>query len=94
MERSYNGVKDENSQWMDAGQSKVKVWEWVRHCSDHKKMGTVSNSLSQISGPRLIGSISSMIGQTTMCKWIDASSQKYNTSYDIWSCDGNLKLDK
>ena len=42
MERSYNGVKGDvvqNSQWMDVGQSKVNVWEWVRHYSDHKKMG-------------------------------------------------------
>ena len=42
MERSYNSVKGDvvqNSQWMDVGQSKVNVWEWVRHYSDHKKMG-------------------------------------------------------
>ena len=29
-----------------------------------------------------------------MCKWIYASSQKCNTSYDIWSYDGNLINDK
>ena len=42
MERSYNGLKGDvvqSSQWVDVGQSKVKVWEWVRYYSDHKRMG-------------------------------------------------------
>ena len=42
MEISYNGVKGDvvqSSQWADVGQNKVNVWKWVRHYSDHKKMG-------------------------------------------------------
>ena len=57
------------------------------------KWVTVSNSLGQSPDPRSIGSISSMIGQVKvimMCKCIDVPSQKYNTSFDIWSCDDNL----
>ena len=42
MEKSCNGLKGDvvqSSQWVDVGQSKVKVWKWVRYCSDHKRMG-------------------------------------------------------
>ena len=41
MERSYNGIKGDvvqSSQWVDVGQSKINVWEWVRYYSDHKRM--------------------------------------------------------
>ena len=54
----------QNSQWMDVGQNKSQgagseqsMALIIRRCV------TISNSLGQISDPRLIGSISSMIGQ-------------------------------
>ena len=73
----------------------MDIYIWC--CSDQKvKWVTVSNSLSRSPNPRSIGSISSMIGQAKvimMCKCIDVPSQKYNTSYDIRSCDSKLKLE-
>ena len=70
MERSYNGHKGDavqSSQWMDECRSKQRQGTGsekgtaliIRRCV------TVSNSLSQISDPRLIGSISSMTGQAS-----------------------------
>ena len=70
MERSYNGHKGDavqSSQWMDECRSKQRQGAGsekgtaliIRRCV------TVSNSLSQISDPRLIGSISSMTGQAS-----------------------------
>ena len=56
----------QSSQWMDVGQSKSQgvgseqgTTLIIRRCV------TVSNSLGQISDPRLIGSISPMIGQAS-----------------------------
>ena len=69
MERSYNGLKGDvmqSSQWMDVGQDKSQGVESeqgttliIRRCV------TVSNSLGQISDPRLIGSISPMTSQAS-----------------------------
>ena len=69
MERSYNGLNGDvvqSSQWMDVGQNKSQgagseqgMTLIIRRCV------TVSNSLGQISDPRLIGSIFSMIGQAS-----------------------------
>ena len=69
MERSYNGLNGDamqSSQWMDVGQNKSQgAGSEQSMALIIRKCVTVSNSLGQISDPRLIGSISSMIGQTS-----------------------------
>ena len=65
--RSYNGLKgDVMQQWMDVGQDKSQgVGSEQGTALIIRRWITISNSLSQISDPRLIGSISSMIGQAS-----------------------------
>ena len=56
----------------------------------------VLNSLSQISGPRLIDSISSMMGQASrpQCASEEMPQVKNtNTTHDVWSCGDNQNLD-
>ena len=57
---------------------------------------TISNSLGQISDPRLMGSISPMIGQASrpQCASEEMSQVKNtNTTHDVWSCGDNQNLD-
>ena len=96
MERSYNGVKGDvvqSSQWVDVGQSKVKVWaksttliirRWV----------IISNSLGQIFDSRLISSISSMIGQASrpQCTSEEMPQIKSTTQHMIYGLMTIIKI--
>ena len=90
MERPCNGLNGDavqSSQWMDVGQNKSQgVGSEQGTALIIRRCVTVSNSLGQISDPRLIGSISSIIGQASIPQRASEEMpqvKKYNTSHHI-----------